>query len=62
MGAVQAIQTMSHWVPPVPVILESVVSEGAIQKELDLARLCFDVEAQAARSAEATRPVPAKAV
>ena len=53
---------MSHWVPPVPVILESVVSEDQITKELDLARLCFDVEAQATRSAEATRPVPAKAV
>jgi hypothetical protein len=62
MGAVQAIQSMAHWVPPVPVILESVVSEGQIPKELDLARLCFDVEAQATRSVEANRPAPAKAV
>lgn len=60
MGAVQAIQSMAHWVPTVPVILESVVTEGHIADELELARRCFDVGPQPAVSTEVRRVAPAK--
>jgi hypothetical protein len=53
MGAVHAIRGMAHWVPKVPVILESMVTEGGIAAELELARRCFDTEATATVSSEA---------
>lgn len=46
MAAVDSIQTLSHWIPEVPVILESVVHEARIAEELAMARRCFEPSAK----------------
>jgi len=62
MGAVHVFRSMAHWVPDVPVILESVVTEDGIAAELELARRCFEVQEVATASSEEplVTPVPAK--
>ena len=42
MAMVEAVRDISHWIPEVPVILESRVPESDVEEELRLARLCFD--------------------
>ncbi len=44
MAMVAAVQEISHWIPEVPVILESRVAEADVEEELRLARLCFEGE------------------
>ena len=46
MSMVAAVQEISHWIPEVPVILESCVSAGEVEEELRLAARCFDVQAR----------------
>jgi hypothetical protein len=57
MAAVRAMQTLAHWVPTVPVILESVVAEDHIKAELELARLCFEGHARASTPSDTQRGV-----
>jgi hypothetical protein len=44
MSMVAAVQEISHWIPEVPVILESRVTAGDVKEELRLAALCFAVQ------------------
>jgi hypothetical protein len=61
MTAVHAIRGIAHWIPPVPVILESVVGEADIAEELAMARRCFEPTPTATQAPEAPRTAPATA-
>lgn len=61
MAAVHSIQTLNHWIPSVPVILESAVPEAGIAEELAMARRCFEPDPKSARNVEDPRPTLTKA-
>jgi len=44
MSMVAAVQEIAHWIPGVPVILESQVAPNEIEAELRLAAICFEVK------------------
>jgi hypothetical protein len=62
MAAVHAIRSIAHWIPPVPVILESVVQESQISDELAMARRCFEVPTPASQATDQRHTATAKAV
>jgi hypothetical protein len=54
---------MAHWIPPVPVILESVVAKDRVSEEIAMARRCFDGPSFAsAATEESYQATPAKAI
>jgi len=53
MASVPSVQEISHWIKPVPVILESSVTADGIAGELEMARLCFQPTDTRARSLQA---------
>jgi hypothetical protein len=61
MAAVDSIQTLNHWIPPVPVILESEVPKAGISEELALARRCFERDPKSARNVGDPRPTLTRA-